>query len=74
LPALEFGLLLDQRVVFEAFDGDDFAAKGITAAEIAEHRFQHLHQLRIGVAQVRRYVMVHRKTPVKRGRNERCLP
>jgi hypothetical protein len=52
-------LLLDQRVVFEAFDGDDLAAKGISAAEITEHRLDHLHQVRVGVAQVGSHVMIH---------------
>jgi hypothetical protein len=65
--AIEFNLLLDQRVVFETLDGHDLAAEGIATAEIAEHRFHHLHEVRIGIAQVRREVMVHRTTPVWAG-------
>src|SRR5690606_39429993 len=40
--AIELDLLLDQRVVLEAFDRDDLAAKGIATTEVAEDRLDHL--------------------------------
>ncbi|MNF97931.1 hypothetical protein D3C84_807750 [compost metagenome] len=50
-------LLLDQGVVLEALDGDYFAAKGIAPAEVAEHGLDDLHQVRVGIAQIRGNVL-----------------
>ena len=46
-----------------ALDGDDLAAEGVAAAEVGEHRLDHLHQFRVGVAQIGGDVL-HGKTPV----------
>jgi hypothetical protein len=55
--SVELDLFLDQRVVLETFDGDDFTTERIAATEIAEHWIDDLDQLRVGVAQIGGEVM-----------------